>query len=90
MSKERTISTCGLICSTCLIHIAPNNPEIAQKLAEDFEGKWENVKAKDFRCDGCWAEDHEKWSPDRCCIKDKKLNYCYELQTKSAILSFYY
>ncbi|MFX1325974.1 MAG: DUF3795 domain-containing protein [Promethearchaeota archaeon] len=82
MSENRIMAACGLICNTCPIHNAPNNPEVAQRLAEDFKGQWENVKPEDFRCEGCWGEDEEIWSPDceirKCCIKEKKLKYCYE------------
>jgi len=84
MTTERTMAACGLICSKCPVFLAPNNPEIGQKLAEDYKGKWDNVKAEDFRCDGCWGEDHEMWSPDceirKCCVKVKNLTYCYECQ----------
>ena len=48
MTTERTMAACGLICSSCQVFLAPNNPEISQKLAEDFKGKWENVKV-DFK-----------------------------------------
>ena len=82
MTKIRTIAACGLTCSTCPIHLAPNYPEIAKKLAEDFKEQWENVKPEDFRCEGCWREHDEMWSPNceirKCCIKEKKLKYCYE------------
>jgi len=41
-------------------------------------------EARGFRCEGCWGEDHEMWSPGceirKCCIKDKNLTYCYECQ----------
>jgi hypothetical protein len=82
MTKERTIAACGLNCNTCPIHLAPNNPQIAKKLTEDFNGLWKNMKPEDFSCVGCWGEDDEMWSPDceirKCCIKDKNLQYCYE------------
>ena len=84
MSKKRTTAVCGLICCKCLIHLAPNDPKIARKLAEGFKGKWENVKLEDFSCDGCWEEDDNMWSPNceirKCCIKDKNQGYCYECQ----------
>jgi len=48
MTTERTTATCGLIYCLCPVFLAPNSPEIAQQLAEDFKGKWENVKA-DFK-----------------------------------------
>lgn len=81
MTTERTMAVCGLICSICPIHLAPENPKIAEQLVEDFKGRWENVKPEDFRCKGCWGEDDEIWSPDceiRKCYKGKNLNYCYE------------
>ncbi|MBY8985745.1 MAG: DUF3795 domain-containing protein [Candidatus Lokiarchaeota archaeon] len=84
MTKERSMAACGLICGTCHIHLAPENPKIAKKLVEDFKGRWENVKPEDFNCIGCWGEDDEMWSSGceirKCCIKDKNLNYCYECQ----------
>jgi len=52
MTKERTMAACGLICSTCPMHLAPKYPEIAQKLTEDFKGRWENVKPEDFAAKG--------------------------------------
>jgi len=48
MTTERTMAACGLICGACPIFPVHNNSEIAQKLAEDFKGRWENVKA-DFK-----------------------------------------
>ena len=84
MTADRTMAACGLMCSTCNIHLAPKHPEIALKLVESFNGMWENVKPEDFSCLGCWGEDDEMWSPDcgirKCCIKDKNLQYCYECQ----------
>jgi hypothetical protein len=84
MAKERTTSACGMICSTCPIHLAPNNPQIANQLTEDFKSQWENVKPEDFSCTGCWGEDDKMWSPNceirKCCAKEKKLEYCYECQ----------
>ncbi len=82
MTTERTMAACGLICSSCPIYLAPDHPELAKTLVEDFKGKWENVKAEDFHCKGCWGEDNEIWSPDceirKCCAKDKNYQYCYE------------
>ena len=71
----------GLLCNICHIHLAPEYPEIAQKLVEGFKGMWVNVKPEDFSCEGCWGEDDEMWSPDceiRKCSKDKNWNYCNE------------
>ena len=82
MTKERTMAACGLYCSICPVYLAPDYPDLAQILVEDFKGKWENVKVEDFHCAGCWGEDHEMWSPDceirTCCAKEKHLTFCYE------------
>lgn len=84
MAAQRNMASGGLICSTCGIHLAPKNPEIAKILVKDFKGKWENVSPEDFHCKGCWSDDSEMWSPDceirKCCIKDKKFQYCFECQ----------
>ena len=80
--SEQIIGACGLICSNCKIYNAPNNPEIAEKLVEHFQGMWENVKQQDFHCGGCWGDKSELWSPDcwirKCCVSQKNLKFCYE------------
>jgi len=81
MNREKLIAVCGLVCSDCKIHKAPNNPELAKELVKYFEGQWENVKMDDFHCNGC-RDLANCWNSDcwirECCIKDKKLEYCYQ------------
>ena len=80
--SQQIIGACGVICNNCKIYKAPNNPEIAEELVEHFQGKWENVKQQDFHCEGCRSDLSGHWNPDcwirKCCISEKKLNYCYE------------
>ncbi|HEC38977.1 MAG TPA: DUF3795 domain-containing protein [bacterium] len=83
MTEEMTMAACGLICSSYPVFLAPEYPELAKILVEDFKGKWENVKAEDFHCKGCWGEDNEVWTPNceiRLCVTDKNYKYCYECQ----------
>jgi hypothetical protein len=82
-SKLQIIAYCGINCGECNIYLAPNNPQIAVKLVELFNGKWEKVKAEDFHCetcrklvDKCWTE--ECWI--RNCCQEKKLEYCFECE----------
>ncbi|UCC19660.1 MAG: DUF3795 domain-containing protein [Promethearchaeota archaeon] len=80
--SKQIIGVCGLICSNCKIYSAPNNPIIAGRLVEHFQGMWENVKAEDFHCGTCRGDLSENWSPDcwirKCCISEKRLKYCSE------------
>lgn len=75
------IGACGINCSKCDIHLAPQNALLAQKLAEHFNGLWENVKPEDFHCEGCSAPNDQMWSSDcwiRKCVHKKGLTYCSE------------
>ena len=78
---KELIGVCGIECYNCDIHLAPTDPQIAQKLAKHFKGSWEDVKPQDFHCEGCTASDDQMWSPDcwiRKCAHEKGIVYCSE------------
>ena len=75
------IAYCGLNCAECNIYLATSDSEIANKLVEAFQGKWENVKVDDFHCGTCRNVIKDCWT-EECWIRDcshkKKVEYCYE------------
>jgi hypothetical protein len=80
--KSKLIAACGLNCVECDIYLAQNNLETAQKLVEQFDGMWEDVKVTDFHCSTCKGDQSECWTSEcwirDCCLENKKLEFCYE------------
>ena len=84
MNNRKNLAVCGLLCNECDTFKAPKDPKIAKKLAEQFEGMWENVKPEDFHCNGCRGDRLKCWTTEcwirECCIDNKDLAFCYECQ----------
>lgn len=72
MKKEyKMIAVCGLVCDTCDIRKAKNDPKLAKEIA-------------DIHCSWCKGDRENHWSPDcwilECCVDKKGLEFCYECE----------
>ena len=82
-TENELMAVCGLDCTVCDIRQAPNDPELAKRIADWFKKELNtDVKLKDLRCSGCRGDRTEHWSPDcwilQCCVDKKGLGFCYE------------
>lgn len=79
------IAACGLVCTGCDMMVAPDDPELAKKIAEWFKKELdEDVKPEDIHCSGCHGDREKHWSPDcwilLCCVDEKGLDNCSECE----------
>jgi len=87
------IAVCGLDCGGCDIRRAPADPDAAQRVVawfrqmgwlEEDEGIAEVIERRMY-CQGCRGDRSVHWSADcwilKCCVDDKRLEYCYECDT---------
>jgi hypothetical protein len=70
-----------LDCSACDIFLAPQRPEIAEKLLAWFQQKgYADATTAWFHCCGCPGERDQHWSADcairACCFEEKGLRLC--------------
>jgi len=75
------LGACGIDCSVCDIHLAPENPEIAEKLVKIFVNMgYKDAKPEWFHCQGCSGDRNEHWSSNcqimECCFDKKHLENC--------------
>ena len=75
------IAPCGIDCSRCDIHLAPGNPELAERLAAAFRKRIDpNIQPSQFHCQGCPGDRIDHWSPNcrilHCCVDDRNLQHC--------------
>ena len=79
------IAVCGLDCGGCDMHLAPNDPKIAQQVVDWFKKERnEDVRIEDIHCLGCKGDRAKHWSPDcwilQCCVDKKGLEFCSECE----------
>lgn len=79
MNDENLVTRCGIYCGACYIYRAQRDgEEFLYKIAE-----WQKVEQDEVKCEGCLSPDEAKWPncikcyPQKC-LKEKKLDYCYE------------
>lgn len=86
------MAPCGLDCGSCVIRLAPADPEAAKVvvdwfreegwLAED-EGMAEVIERKMY-CTGCLGDRNTHWSADcwilACCVDQRGLSNCSECE----------
>jgi len=77
------IAPCGLDCRVCDIHLAPNDPQLAEELAGWFRTHVDpQAEAAWFHCAGCPGDREEHWSPEcwilACCVDERGLRTCSE------------
>lgn len=75
------IAACGIDCSVCDIHLAPSNPEIAERMVKIFVNmRHKDAKPEDFHCEGCSSDRNTHWSSNcemmLCCFDKKHLENC--------------
>jgi len=75
------IACCGLDCDVCDIHLAPGNPEIAERMVKIFTDMgYKDAKPDWFHCDGCSGDHDAHWSANceimLCCFDKKHLQNC--------------
>lgn len=81
-NNKPMIAVCGIDCATCGIRLAPDNPEIAERLVKSFQenGLIPHAEPSIFHCDGCRGDRSKHWSENcwilKCCVDDKGLEYC--------------
>jgi len=86
MKKEyKMIAVCGLVCDTCDIRKAKNDPKLAKEIADWFKKELnKEVKIEDIHCSWCKGDRENHWSPDcwilECCVDNKGLEFCYECE----------
>lgn len=86
MKKEyKMIAACGLICDTCDIRLAPDNPKSAKEIVDWFKKKLnKDIKTEDIHCTWCKGDKIGHWSSDcwilQCCVDKKGLEFCYECE----------
>jgi len=57
------IAACGIDCSVCDIHLAPSNPEIAERMVKVFVNMgYKDAKPEWFHCEGCSGDRNAHWS----------------------------
>ena len=76
MSDQEVIACCGLVCSTCGIHLAEFDRERAERLTEAFKNMgFTDLTPESFRCDFCRGDRSRHWSANcgilKCCVDDK-------------------
>ena len=81
MQNQSMIAPCGLDCSHCPIFIAAQDPEAAERLAQDWHSSGHpNAEPGWFRCQGCRGDRSVCWSEDcgvyKCCVDGKSLGFC--------------
>ena len=75
------IAACGIDCSVCDIHLAPSDPEIAERMVKVFVNMgYKDAKPDWFHCDGCSGDRNSHWSSNcemmLCCFDKKYLENC--------------
>ncbi len=82
MSRMNDVAPCGIYCAGCKIYQASEDPELAEKIAENLD-----IGVEDAQCLGCRAENGEIpviSVEGKCrtyqCVKDRGLDFCYECE----------
>jgi hypothetical protein len=84
LKKEyKMIAVCGLICDTCDIRLAPDNPKKAKEIVDWFKKELnKDIRIEDIHCTWCKGDRKNHWSADcwilQCCVDRKGLEFCYE------------
>lgn len=83
MDAGNLLAACGLDCGECEIFKAPHDPQLARRIAEEYEQERHQTLSPDLiRCAGCHGDRTLFWCGRcrilHCCVDQKGLRYCSE------------